>query len=79
MVDRMTREEIHDATEAGRRLVRALPPATTEAERERRRRFLRELDRQAKAMRRLHAIEDQVLAKVASLEELQAEADALSS
>ena len=77
MADRMTREEIHDATEAGRRLVRALPPATTEAERERRRRFLRELDRQAKAMR-LHAIEDQVLAKVASLEELQAEADALS-
>ena len=77
MADAMTREEIHDATEAGRRLVRALPPATTEAERERRRRFLRELDRQAKAMR-LHAIEDQVLAKVASLEELQAEADALS-
>jgi transcription elongation GreA/GreB family factor len=77
MTDRMTREEIHDATEAGRRLVRALPPAATEAERERRRRFLRELDRQAKAMR-LSTIEDQVLAKVASLEELQAEADALS-
>ena len=76
MADAMTREEIHDATEAGRRLVRALPPATTEAERERRRRFLRELDRQAKAMR-LHAIEDQVLAQVASLEQLDAEAQAL--
>ena len=77
MADAMTREEIHDATEAGRRLVRALPPAATEAERERRRRFLRELDRQSKRLRRLYDIEDQVLAQVASLEQLDAEAQAL--